>query len=134
MKYLLDTNTCIAYLNGSNTNVLHHMQRLKPVDIALCSVVKSELWYGATKSQVATQTLTKLFVFFNQFASLPFDDRAARESARIRTDLAKKGTPIGPYDVQIAGIARLHTLKVVTNNVSEFGRVIGLQLENWYES
>jgi tRNA(fMet)-specific endonuclease VapC len=134
MKYLLDTNTCIAYLNGSNANVLQHMQRLKPIDIALCSVVKSELWYGAMKSQAPTQTLTKLFVFFNQFASLPFNDRAARESARIRADLAKRGTPIGPYDVQIAGIATLHTLKVIINNVGEFRRVVGLQLENWHEA
>ena len=90
MKYLLDTNTCIAYLNGSNQGVLIELQKHQPLDILLCSVVKAELWYGAMKSQAPVKTLGKLLIFYKQFASLPFDDPAAREFGIIRADLAKK--------------------------------------------
>jgi tRNA(fMet)-specific endonuclease VapC len=63
--------------------------------------------------------------------SLPFSGEATRRFGEIRADLARKGTPIGPYDLQIAAIASVNDLILVTNNTSEFGRVPNLQVEDW---
>ena len=132
MTYLLDTNTCIAYLNGRSQNVANKMQQKKPSDIVLCSVVKSELWYGAMKSQAPKKVLANLKTFFAPFISLVFDDSAAQCFSDIRADLAKKGTPIGPYDLQIAAIALANDLVVVTHNTREFERVQDLEIEDWH--
>ena len=75
--------------------------------------------------------LRLLVTLFRQFESLPFDDTAAETYGRIRTDLAMQGTPIGPNDLMIASIALVHHLILVTHNTREFGRVAGLQLEDW---
>ena len=131
MKYLLDTNVCISYLNNVESLVLTRMQMLKPSEILLCSVVEAELYYGVMKSATPSKNLTRLTPFLNQFVSLPFDSKAARKFGHIRADLAKAGTPIGPYDFQIAAIALVNRLILVTHNTREFSRIAGLQLEDW---
>lgn len=131
MTYLLDTNTCIRYLNGQSAGVLRRLQSLPLTEVAVCSVVKAELYYGAMKSDNPDQTLAKQRLFLDAFASLPFDDRAAELYGRIRADLSRKGTPIGPYDLMIAAIALAHGAILVTHNVREFGRVEGLRFEDW---
>lgn len=68
--------------------------------------------------------------FLNQFVSLPFDDAAAQIFGEIRADLAKKGTPIGPYDLQIAAIAIANQVTLVTHNTAGFGRITHLQIED----
>ena len=99
--------------------------------VALCSIVKAELYYGAFKSQQPTQTLTRLGRFINQFYSYTFDDAAAEAYGRIRADLAARGTPIGPNDFMIAAITLANTLILVSHNTREFARVAGLSLEDW---
>lgn len=131
MKYLLDTNVCISYLNNAASLVRTRMQMLKPTEIVLCSIVDAELYYGVMKSATPSKNLVRLTPFLSQFVSLPFDNMAAREFGRIRADLAKAGTPIGPYDLQIAAIALVNRLTLVTHNTREFGRIAGLQLEDW---
>ena len=131
MKYLLDTNVCINYLNNAESLVRTRMQMLKPSEILLCSVVQSELYYGVMKSATPSKNLVRLTPFLNQFVSLPFDDKAARRFGSIRADLAKAGTPIGPYDLQIASIALANRLILVTHNTREFSRIAGLKLEDW---
>lgn len=74
-------------------------------------------------------TLQKMFV--EQFVSLPFDDHCAEIYGNIRADLAKVGTPISSNDIQIASIALVNKLILVTHNVREFSRVKGLQIEDW---
>jgi tRNA(fMet)-specific endonuclease VapC len=131
--YLLDTNACIVYLNRPISGVRRRLQLLSPEDIAVCSVVKAELFYGPMKSNNPTRTLTSQDAFVDNFVSLPFDDAAARIYSRIRADLTARGTPIGPYDLQIAAIALANNLILVTHNKGEFGRVNGLQIEDWEE-
>jgi tRNA(fMet)-specific endonuclease VapC len=131
--YLLDTNTCIHYLRQRNPHVIRRMQARQRREIRLCSVVQAELYYGAYKSPAAYRpaNLALLASFFSQFTNLPFDDAAADVFGRIRAHLESLGTPIGPYDLQIASIALVHKLTVVTHNVAEFGRVPGLTVEDW---
>ncbi|QLE58402.1 type II toxin-antitoxin system VapC family toxin [Nostoc sp. TCL26-01] len=131
MIYLLDTNACIVYLNRPMSGVRRRLESLSPPDIAICSVVKAELFYGAKRSKNPEQTLALQSSFLNHFVSFTFDDVAATIFGIIRAELANLGTPIGPYDLQIASIAKAHNLILVTHNTREFSRVNGLQIEDW---
>lgn len=129
--YLLDTNTCIRYINGSSLTVLNRLNSVSAQDIAVCSIVKAELFFGAAKSGASTRTLARQQKFLNQFHSFPFDDPAATLYGAERARLAKLGTPIGPLDLLIACIALANTLTLVTHNTREFSRVAGLTLDDW---
>lgn len=131
MKYLLDTNTCIRYLNGRSPSVLQKLDTLPETDICVCSVVKFELRYGALRSEFVEKTLAKQEQFLSRFVSLPFDDDAHVAAAEIRAKLAATGTPIGPNDVLIAAIALTNDLTLVTHNTREFGRIGALRVEDW---
>jgi len=131
MKYLLDTNVCIVYLNGRNIHLRNKLCQYNPYDIAICSVVKAELFFGAMRSHNPQCNLLKQKHFLSQFQSLPFDDKAAEIFGNIRAELAVKGTPIGPYDLMIAAIALAYDRVLVTHNVREFGRIDNLQIEDW---
>lgn len=131
MKYLLDTNTCVRILNNSNQQIVERISTTPASDIYLCTVVQLELYYGAYKSSQQETNLAKLARLFNQFLILSFDERSAKIAGRIRAQLAALGTPIGPYDLQIAAIALANNLILVTHNTGEFSRVEGLQIEDW---
>lgn len=129
--YLLDTNVCVRYLNGRVPQVRLRLQAKQPQEIAVCSVVKGELFAGAARSNDPVRTRTRQEAFLSVFVSLPFDDTAASVFAELRANLAKEGTPIGPYDLQIAAIALANNLVLVTHNNKEFSRVPNLSLEDW---
>jgi len=131
MKYLLDTNVCIVYLNGRNTHLRNKLYQSNPNDIVLCSIVKAELFFGAMRSRNPQDNLLKQKRFLSQFKSLPFDDKASGVFGIIRAELAFKGTPIGPYDLMIAAIAKAHNLTLITHNIREFKRIDNLQIEDW---
>ena len=131
MKYSLDTNTCIRYINGRSSAIRQKLPTVPAWDIVVCSVVRGELAYGAAKSQTPDESAAKQARFLKPYATLSFDDVAAQEYGRIRAYLEKAGTPIGPYDMQIAAIALVHDLIVVTHNVREFGRISELKIEDW---
>ncbi|MEL6166639.1 MAG: type II toxin-antitoxin system VapC family toxin [Cyanobacteria bacterium J06628_3] len=134
MKYLLDTNVCARYLNGKSLLIRERIRATNKDDIAVCSVVKAELFYGAMRSNNPQKTLQNQQQFLNLFISLPFDDDTALIYGEIRAQLAALGTPIGPNDLQIAAIALRNNLILVTHNVREFSRVNGLQIEDWEEN
>jgi tRNA(fMet)-specific endonuclease VapC len=129
--YLLDTNTCIEYLRRRNAGVLRRMQMHAPSELRLCSVVVAELYYGAFKSPRRADNLKLLGEFVPVFESVPFDNAAAERYGEIRARLESGGRIIGPYDLQIAAIALIHGLTLVTHNVEEMGRVPGLAIEDW---
>lgn len=131
MRYLLDTNACIRYLNEANSSVTRRVRATPREDIVLCSIVKAELFYGAMKSRNPQRTLAVQQQFLSQFVSLPFDDLAAEHYGRIRAELSAQGTPIGPNDLMIAAIALANDATLVTRNMSEFRRVGGLTAEDW---
>ena len=131
MKYLLDTNVCVRYLNGRSEPIRKRLLQEKPEEITLCSIVKAELFYGSLKSANPVRNLEKQLQFVSRFDSLPFDDKAAESYGQIRAQLEKDGTPIGPNDLMIAAIAFTHGLVLVTHNSNEFGRVKDLVIEDW---
>lgn len=131
MIALLDTNTCIFLLNQANARVRAQFEARSPCDIALCSVVKAELLFGAHRSARVDANLQRLRKFFDPLRCFAFDDPCAEHYALIRADLLAQGQPIGPNDLMIAATARANGATLVTNNTKEFGRVAGLLLEDW---
>ena len=131
MRYLLDANAVIALLNDKTSKTAQRARREKIGDIAVSAIVTHELFHGAFKSRRAAQNLALIDAL--QFEVLEFDKEDARQAGEIRALLASKGTPIGPYDVLIAGQALAREMILVTRNTEEFGRVIGLQIEDWQE-
>jgi tRNA(fMet)-specific endonuclease VapC len=128
--YLLDTNACIHHLKFADSPITRKLTIHLP-ETAVCSVTKAELFYGAMRSNNPTQSMRVQQEFLELFVSLAFDDEAARISGQIRAQLADRGAPIGPYDLQIAAIALAHDLTLITHNVDEFNRVQDLKIEDW---
>jgi tRNA(fMet)-specific endonuclease VapC len=87
---------------------------------------------GIAKSTSPRKRLGQLEQLTSIVQTLPFAAAEAQASAAIRASLEKKGTPIGPYDVLIAGTAKARSATLVTRNTREFKGVQGLALENWY--
>ncbi|KPV54317.1 twitching motility protein PilT [Kouleothrix aurantiaca] len=131
MMYLLDSNTCIAFLRSRTSPVKEALARIQASDIALCSIVVAELYEGAYRSAQQQNNLAKVGQFVAQFIVLPFDTIAAQIAGQQGARLAALGTPIGPHDLQIAAIALEHDLTLVTHNVREFSRINGLRIEDW---
>ena len=131
MIYLLDTNTCIVYLKGKNLYLKKKLENIPLSEIAVCSVVKGELFYSAMRSADPERNLKLQQDFLNQFVSLPFNDQAATIFGNIRAQLTAQGTPIGGYDLQITAIALTNNLILVTHNTREFSRITELKLEDW---
>lgn len=129
MRYLLDANAVIALLNDKDSCPALRARQNKPGDIGISAIVSHELFYGAFKSRRAEHNVA--LVDGLQFEVLDFDKEDSRQAGEIRAALAVKGTPIGPYDVLIAGQAMARNLILVTHNTDEFGRVPGLQIEDW---
>lgn len=133
MIYLLDSNVCIRLINNSSLAVTNRLAAQQPEDILVSTITQLELYYGAYRSAQQERNLEILQRFFSQFTIIRLDPEAARIAGRIRAELAASGTPIGPYDVQIAAIAMANNLILVTHNTREFSRVNGLQIEDWEE-
>ena len=129
MRYLLDANAVIGLLNDRGSKAAQRARQEAPSDITISAIVAHELFYGAFRSRRAAHNVTLVEAL--QFTVLQFDNEDARRAGEIRAFLASRGTPIGPYDVLIAGQAVARQLILVTHNTGEFGRVPGLQVEDW---
>jgi len=127
MINLLDTNICIYHLNNRSERVSNFFKSYKHYEIAICSIVKAELLYGALKSSKPELNLKKVILFMDNLFSFPFDDIAAEVYAKLRSDLEKTGKSIGPNDLIIASIAIANDLTLITHNTKEFNRVQGLK-------
>ena len=86
MKYSLDTNTCIRYINGRSAAVRNKLPTVPAHDIVVCSIVRGELAHGAAKSQTPEASALKQQKFLKPYLTLPYDDTAAQEYGRIRAD------------------------------------------------
>ena len=136
MTYLLDTNVCIALINGNPQRVRNRLRRAASDGgaFAVPSVVTFELWYEVAKSARPEANRTRVETFFaGPIEILPFEDEDAQLAGEIRAALEKSGRPIGAYDVLIAGQALQRGATLVTANVTEVARVAGLVWENWAE-
>ena len=129
MRYLLDANAVIALLNEPRSLLARRTRQEPPEDVGTSVIVIHELSYGAIKGRQTAQNLARLDSI--QLEIVEFDTGDARQAGQIRALLASRGTPIGPYDVLIAGQAVSRDLILVTHNTAEFSRVPGLRCEDW---
>ena len=129
--YLLDTNACIQFLRDPGSAVARRLAAVPAGEVALCTVVKAELYYGAWRSADPDRSIQVLEAFFGNLGSLPFDDLAAEVYGRIRAYLTQQGQLIGPNDLLIAATALAYGATLVTHNTREFTRVPDLRIEDW---
>jgi tRNA(fMet)-specific endonuclease VapC len=134
VNYLLDTNAVVALLRNKPARVRERYRKAETSGdyLAVPSIVLFELWYGAAKSSQIPENTERLRILLSgDLDLLDFDDEDARIAGQIRAALERAGTPIGAYDLLIAGQALRRGLTVVTASVSEFSRVTGLSWEDW---
>ncbi|MGO9435672.1 MAG: type II toxin-antitoxin system tRNA(fMet)-specific endonuclease VapC [Terracidiphilus sp.] len=134
MKYLLDTNACIALINNSSEKVRRRFVQAErdQSSIAISTIVLHELHYGVAKSEQASRNARALDEFLHRnIAQFDFNSEDARAAAEIRAGLERKGRRIGEYDTLIAGQALARNMVLVTANTREFVRVKGLVVEDW---
>ena len=131
MRYMLDTNICIYAIKHKPEKVFSELQKHDPSEICISSVTYAELVHGVEKSAAVEKNRVALSLLLANIEILPFDVNAADYYGKIRADLEKKGTPIGPLDMMIAGHAQSLGYTVVTNNEKEFTRVKNLKTVNW---
>ncbi len=112
--------------------VTSNLLSIEPENIGIPSIVMYELRTGIAKSKDQKKRSEQLIELCSMVDILPFGDDEASYSAEIRADLEKKGTPIGPYDILIAGTALARKAKLVTHNINEFKRINGLEVVDWY--
>jgi len=129
MRYLLDTNAVIAILKSATSPIATQIRRHDPREIVLSSIVTHELYFGAFKSRFPDANLKRLDAL--RFEVLAFDKEDSIAAGKVRAELQAAGTPIGPFDVLIAGQALCRGLTLVTANTREFVRVQGLAVEDW---
>jgi tRNA(fMet)-specific endonuclease VapC len=132
--YCLDTNACIALINGTPPAVRDRLSHTLATGatITISSIVAFELWYGVAKSRRRELNARRVMAFLDgPVELLPYEEEDARAAGRVRAALEQRGTPIGAYDVLIAGQALARGATVVTSNASEFARVNDLEWEDW---
>jgi tRNA(fMet)-specific endonuclease VapC len=129
--YALDANSLIYSFKGMG-RVSERLLATPPREVAVPAVALYELEVGIAKAVSPRKRRQQLDEFLTWAAILPFSRVEARKAAKIRAELERKGTPIGPLDTLIAGTAVAHGATLVTRNLEEFGRVAGLRLQNWY--
>jgi tRNA(fMet)-specific endonuclease VapC len=134
VSYLLDTNACIALINGKSASVRTRFEKV--IDggsqVFVSSVAAFELWYGVAKSARPEANAKAVETFFSgPVQLLAFERGDAERAGEVRAGLEKRRKPIGAYDVLMAGQALRHKMRLVTSNAREFGRVKGLDWEDW---
>lgn len=131
MRYLLDTHICIFIIRNRPPVVRARFKTLRPGEVGISAVTEAELLYGAHQSGQVEHNLAAVLDFSAQMEVVAFDSQVTDVYGRLRTHLERRGTPIGPLDLQIAATALAHDLPLVTNNTREFQRVPDLRLEDW---
>lgn len=129
--YILDTNICIYAMKDIYPSLRKKLLTVNPRDIYISSITVGELEYGAAKSKWKEQKRLNMLLFLSAFNILPFTEKDALISGKIRATLESQGLPIGPYDLLIASQGLSTGFSVVTHNTSEFSRVPSLNLEDW---
>lgn len=130
--YILDTNICIFLIKNKSERLLNQMMSCKKEDIYLSSITIAELEYGASKSLYREKNRQAILDFCSNFINiLDFTTEDTEAYGLIRAYLEKRGTPIGPYDLQIAAQGLTRNFTIVTNNYDEFARIPDLKVEDW---
>ena len=130
MKFLLDTNACIHFLNGASDLLVQRILDAGPGNTAISSITLAELNFGAARSGKAEANLKRVETFAEELVSYPFDDECAARFGRIKAETLAAGRPTPDFDLAISAVAMTHGLTVVTAD-RHFAKVPGLESEDW---
>jgi len=131
IRYMLDTDVCIAIIKNRSEAMRNRLTRLSPEEVGISGVVAAELWFGVAHSQKQKQNEAALKDFLDYATLLDWPCGASPLYRKIRAGLQKRGTPIGAMDLLIASHALFLDAMLVTNNTREFERVPDLRIETW---
>jgi tRNA(fMet)-specific endonuclease VapC len=134
MKWMLDTDTCIAIIKGKPASVLKKLRGKSVGQVGISSITLGELAFGAAKSSRRDEAGAALAEFLLALELASFDSDAAASYGQFRASLEKRGTPIGPLDTLIGAHAAALDVILVTHNTREFSRIDTLRLEDWMSS
>jgi len=129
--YVLDTDTCIYFLNGNYPSIGDEIASRSLEDLAITAISVAELYFGAYHSARKTKNIDVLDKLFEKIQILPFDNRSAKHFAELKETLHREGKMLGPYDLLIASIVHSQRHTLVTHNVKEFSLVKGLLVVDW---
>jgi tRNA(fMet)-specific endonuclease VapC len=134
MKWMLDTDTCVALIKRQPRDLIKRLQAKAVGDVGISSITLAELWYGVAKSTRRDQNRAALDQFLIPLDLEEFDETAAESYGTVRAALEAHGRPIAPLDTLIAGHALSLNVMLVTHNVAEFRRVAGLRIDDWLKT
>jgi tRNA(fMet)-specific endonuclease VapC len=134
MRWMLDTDTCIAFLNPQRWRPSARLETVLLDDVGISSITLAELHAGIAKSERSCENAESLYQLLAKLEIAPFDETAAAVYGAIRARLERRGTPIGPMDLLIAAHAMSANVTLVTHNTREYERLVDLQLEDWLKS
>jgi tRNA(fMet)-specific endonuclease VapC len=134
MKWMLDTDTCIAIIKGKPPGVLKKLRGKSVGQVGISSITLGELAFGAAKSGRRDESRAALAEFLLALEIASFDSDAASSYGQLRASLEKRGAPTGPLDTLIGAHAAALDVVLVTHNTREFGRLDTLRLEDWTSS
>ena len=130
MKFLLDTNACIHFLNGTSDRLVQRILDAGPGKTAISSITLAELHFGAARSGKPDANLNRVETFAEEFVCYPFDDECAARFGRIKAETLAAGRPTPDFDLAISAVAMTHGLTVVTAD-RHFAEVPGLTSADW---
>ena len=130
MKFLLDSNVCIAVLRRKAW-ALEALASVSLEDVAVSAITVGELYHGAYRSAFPHREVIKVEAFLRPLEILPLGHEEAIQWGRIEALLRTQGNAIEAEDAMIAAIAKTHALTVATGNTRHFERVKGLKLVDW---
>lgn len=131
MRYMLDTDICIALIKNRPETMLHRLKGLSVEEVGISGIVAAGLWFGVAHSRKKRQNQSALKDFLAYVTLLNWPGEAAALYGRVRAQLQKKGTPIGAMDLLIGTHALFLDTVLVTNNTREYKRIPDLKIENW---
>ena len=135
IKYLLDTNMCIHYLNGQ-FNLDQKITRVGFDKLYISELTILEMLYGVMNSDSTNKSknLRRLEGFENMMKGRILPIRPAfEEFSTQKVRLRKLGTTISDFDLLIGCTALIHGFTLASRNVKEMNRIEGIKLENWID-
>ena len=137
MKYLLDTNVLSESVKTSPQNTVLKSIKRHQHEIVTAAPVWHELYFGCQRL-AASRKRQILATYLNDIIKpnmiiLPYDERAAEWHAKERARLSSGGNTPPFVDGQIASIAKVNGLVLVTRNSADFKKFSGLKVENWHQ-
>ena len=133
MMYMLDTNILIYLLKNKPLAVAERINALDKESVLCMSFFTyAELLKGAERSTRKTQVISQLYQL-TQIIPVQYDTDTSlcQHYATQFTLLKTAGTSIGANDLWIACHALSKNAMLVTHNVREFERIVGLNIEDW---